>query len=171
MVGWRGGAVGALTAVLAGAAHGTASGAGPGGSGIGLLLVLAVGLGAVVDASPRAVGPVRLVGLLAAGQLAGHLVLAAGAHHGHPADPGSLPGTLMLGAHIAAVLAGGILLAVADRFARALSRAVRACTRIVLRAKDFPARTVLPVADHPLHRRVLIAASISHRGPPPLPAR
>ena len=65
-------------------------------SGIGLLLVLAVGLGAVVDASPRAVGPVRLVGLLAAGQLAGHLVLAAGAHHGHPADPGSLPGTLML---------------------------------------------------------------------------
>lgn len=166
----RGGAVAALTVLLATAAHGAAAGAVPAGGAIGLLMVLAAGLGAMVTASPRARGPVPLIGLLAAGQLAGHLVLGAGTAHQHPGHPGAMSGALMFGGHVAAVLAGGILVAAAERFAAALSRVVRNCSPNPFHRIEIPGTTVLPAAEHPLLRSLLVAASISHRGPPALPA-
>lgn len=166
----RGGAVAALTVLLATAAHGAAAGAVPAGGAIGLLMVLAAGLGAMVTASPRARGPVPLIGLLAAGQLAGHLVLGAGTAHQHPGHPGAMSGALMFGGHVAAVLAGGILVAAAERFAAALSRVVRNCSPNPFHRTENPGTTVLPAAEHPLLRSLLVAASISHRGPPTLPA-
>ena len=69
------------------AAHGAVSGVTPGGGAVGFLTVLAAGLGAMVTASPRARGPVPLIGLLAAGQLAGiNVQLVGEAHMGQLPD-------------------------------------------------------------------------------------
>lgn len=166
----RGGAVAALTVLLATAAHGVAAGEVPGGGAIGLLTVLSAGLGAMVTASVRARGPVPLIALLAAGQLAGHLVLGAGTAHHHAGQPGAVSGALMFGGHVAAVLAGGILVAAAERLAAALSRVVRNCSPDPFDRIEIPGAAVLPAPEHPLLRSLLVAASISHRGPPALPA-
>ena len=166
----RGGAVAALTVLLAVAAHGAVSGVTPGGGAVGFLTVLAAGLGAMVTASTSARGPVPLIGLLAAGQLAGHLVLGAGVAHQHIVRTGPVSGALMFGGHVAAVVIGGLLVAAAERLAANLSRVVRPYSRNPFVCNDFNDMPVQPAVELPLLRSLLIAASISHRGPPALPA-
>lgn len=152
----RGVATGLLTAALAVAAHG--GGVLPNGATMALLAVLAATAGAVAVTIPNA--PRYLFGILAVGQLLAHLLLSAAGHH--HADTS---GVAMLAAHVLAVVAGAALIGAGDRLWRALSRAVRAVVRVVSRVTVAPL-TAAHRADQPLRSALLLAASVSHRGPP-----
>jgi hypothetical protein len=158
----RGLAVGSLTAALALAAHGASGAALGSGAAAILLALLAGGFGALASTLERAAEPPILVALLAVGQAVGHLMLAA-TGHSHAAFPNGA----MLAAHLIAVVVGALLIAGAERLCRALSTVLR---------EGNTRRTPPPVArplwaltrpDHPLQSRLLVAVSISHRGPPP----
>jgi hypothetical protein len=158
----RGLAVGSLTAALALAAHGAAGAALGSGAAAILLALLAAGFGALAGSLERAAEPAVLVVLLAAGQVIGHVMLAA-AGHSH----GSAPDAAMLAAHLIAVVVGALLIAGAERLCRALSTVLGAGN-----TRRLPPPTVRPMwtstrPDHPLQSRLLVAVSISHRGPPP----
>lgn len=159
----RASAAGLLTAALAVAAHGAASGAPPSGAAATQLAVLAATIGTLA-ATLRRAGDVRvLIGLLGAGQLVGHLMLGLDGHGHHPAA--APPAAAMLAAHLSAVAVGALLIATSDRLCRAVSRAIRA----VARPAVPPVPTVTVVArggDQPLRSALLLAASVSHRGPP-----
>jgi hypothetical protein len=160
----RGTAAGLLTAALAVAAHGVGSGAPPTGAATAQLAVLAATVGALAATIRRAGDARVLLALLAAGQLFGHVMLSA-VDHGHAPSPAP-PGTVMLAAHVVAIATGALLIAAGDRLCRAVSRAVRATVRILC-----PPLVAAPVvatggADQPLRSALLLAASMSHRGPP-----
>lgn len=131
------------------------------GAALALLLLLSAGVGGLAGSVRRAGEPVVLVATLALGQVLGHVVLAA-AGHVH----GGSPDSAMLSAHLLAVVAGGLLLAGAERLYRTLSSVLQApggrpSHRPMVRQPRRPAR-----ADHPLQSRLIVAVSISHRGPP-----
>jgi hypothetical protein len=71
----------------------------------------------------------------------------------------------MWAAHMIAIALGAVLIAAGDRLCRALSRAITAAVRRVLppAARPFAASRE---ADQPLHSTLLLAVSVSHRGPP-----
>ena len=148
-----------LTAALALAAHGTANGAAPSGGGATLLVVLAAILGGLASSCRRADGLAGITALLGVGQVLGHLLMAA-AGHTHAA-----PGPAMAGAHAAAVLVGAVLIASAERLGRALSQTLR---RFTLPSTGGPrgAAAASAGSDQPLQWMLLLAASVSHRGPP-----
>lgn len=159
----RGWSCGLLTAALAVAAHGTGAGTPPTGASAIQLIVLAATVGAAAAAVPRA-GELRiLIALLAVGQLLGHLILSAGHDHAIGAAP---PPWVMLAAHVVAVGVGAVLIATGERLCRAASRVART----VVRARFAPvAATTVPAvrrAEQPLRSALLLAASVSHRGPP-----
>jgi hypothetical protein len=159
---WRGASAALLTVALSVGAHALADGP-PSGAGVALAALLAVTLGAFSASTQRARGATGLIALLAFGQLLGHLVLAA-AGHSHGAAEGE-PTPLMIGAHAAAVAAGAVLIAAGDRLCRALSSAVRALTA----PSSWPPEDVVvetTTSDQPLQSMLLLAASVSHRGPP-----
>ena len=119
----RGTAAGLLTAALAVAAHSVGSGAPPTGAVVAQLAVLAATVGALAATIARAADARVLLGLLAAGQLCGHVILSAVGHtHAAATAP---PAAAMLVAHVVAVGAGALLIATSDRLCRAVSRAVR----------------------------------------------
>jgi hypothetical protein len=162
----RGVATGLLTAALAVAAHGVGGGGLPTGAATVLLALLAATVGALATTAPR--GPFVLFGLLTVGQLLGHLMLRAA---GHPhADSSAPPAIAMLAAHLLAIFVGAALITAGDRLWHALSRAVRAAVRMVcpVAARPVPATRR---ADQPLRSALLLAASMSHRGPPVSRAR
>jgi hypothetical protein len=160
----RGTAAGLLTAALAVAAHGVGSGAPPTGAAAAQLAVLAATVGALAGTIRHATHVRTLLGLLAAGQLLGHLVLSA-VGHSHPATTAP-PGAVMLAAHMVAIAAGAVLIAAVDRLSRAVSRAVRAAVRIVCPPVVSAPVIATGAADQPLRSALLLAASVSHRGPP-----
>ncbi len=156
----RGGAAGALTAALTVAAHAVAGGAVPPGAAAVLLALLSAGVGAVAGSAER-IDPRALIGLLGAGQLVGHLTLAAAGHsHADSLHPA------MLAAHLLALVVGALLIAAAERLCGALAIVARTCTRPQPSPAVAPQRRALPRAYQPLQSRLLIAVSISHRGPP-----
>ena len=160
----RGTATGLLTAALAAAAHSVGSGAAPSGAVVAQLAVLAATVGALAATIARAADARVLLGLLAAGQLCGHLILSAVGHtHAGTAAP---PAAVMVAAHAIAVGTGALLIAASDRLCRAVSHAVRAAVRIV--AAPIAAGPVVTNSepDQPLRSALLLAASVSHRGPP-----
>ena len=160
----RGTAAGLLTGALAVAAHGVGSGVAPTGAATAQLAVLAATVGALAGTIRKATDARVLLGLLATGQLLGHLMLSAVGHsHAPIASP---PGGAMLAAHLVAIAAGAVLIAAVDRLCRAMSRAVRAAVRTV--GPPVVAAPVLfaSAADQPLRSALLLAASVSHRGPP-----
>ena len=163
----RGIASGLVTAALAIAAHGVADGVAPSGTAVALLAVLAATAGGLATTVPRAADMRALLGLLATAQILGHLMLSAAGHgHGQPSTPGSA----MLAAHAAAVVAGAALIAVGDRLCRAISRVVRVAARPII--APVPARPCVAAdGDHPQRSTLLLAASVSHRGPPASHAR
>jgi hypothetical protein len=157
-------AAGLLTAALAVAAHGVGSGAPPTGAATAQLAVLAATVGALAGTIRHATDARVLVGLLAAGQLIGHVMLSAVGHiHASATAP---PGAAMLTAHVVAIAIGALLIAAGDRLARAVSRAVRAAVRIVCPPMAAAPATATGTADQPLRSALLLAASVSHRGPP-----
>ncbi|HZQ30297.1 MAG TPA: hypothetical protein VFB19_01000 [Mycobacterium sp.] len=133
----------------------------PSGVGIALVTLMAATAGAL--AATRAPSSVAaLAAQLAGGQAVTHLVLSASGHDhagGHSLAPA------MLAAHLAAVVVGAVLIAAGSRLCRALSSVVRALTAVSAappRSATAPART----ADQPFQSMLLLAASVSHRGPP-----
>ncbi|WP_137144996.1 hypothetical protein [Mycolicibacterium sp. CR10] len=158
----RGTAAGLLTATLSLAAHGVGAGAIPAGAAAAQLLVLAVTVGVLASVVPRAADIRVMVGFLAAGQLVGHLVLAAGGHSHHP---GPAPTAAAL-AHIVAVGIGAVLITVGDRLCQVLSRVLRVSVRRTAQPMAAPVVAVARDADQPLRLRLLLAASVSLRGPP-----
>jgi hypothetical protein len=160
----RGTAAGLLTAALAVAAHAAGGGAPPTGPVVAQLAVLAATVGALAATIARAADARVLLGLLAAGQLCGHIVLSAVGHsHASTTAP---PAVVMLAAHVVAIGAGALLIAASDRLCRAVSRAVRAVVRIVAAPVAVVPVVVIGDADQPLRSALLLAASVSHRGPP-----
>ncbi|MFG1934523.1 hypothetical protein ACGFK1_28365 [Mycobacterium sp. NPDC048908] len=160
----RGSTAGLLTAALAVAAHSVGAGAVPTGAAVGLLAVLAGTVGALGATIARAADVRVLLGLLAAGQLCGHIVLGAVGHsHAAAAAP---PAAVMLAAHAAAIVGGALLIAASDRLCRAVSRVVRAAVRTVVGSITVAPVVVVDDADQPLRSALLLAASMSHRGPP-----
>ncbi len=157
----RGTAVGALTAALAIAAHGVAGGRLPDGAVAAQLLVLSVTLGALAANLTAANRTVVLWGLLGAGQLLAHALLAT-AGHVHDAQPG----LAMFGTHVAAVSLAAGLIACGARLLAAVSRVVRVIVRNGRVAPESAAGGTARSADQPLHSARLLAASVSHRGPP-----
>ncbi|TRW89275.1 hypothetical protein FK535_01195 [Mycolicibacterium sp. 018/SC-01/001] len=156
----RGAAAGLVTTALALAAHATGGGHLAVGPAVVELLLVGATVGAIATALPRARGIGVLALLLAAGQLVGHAVLAVA----HPAV--GTPGGVMVVAHVAAVLLGALLISAGERLCRALVRVVRR-TAAPTSATVFapPARRLTP-GDQPLVAELLLAASMSHRGPP-----
>lgn len=164
----RGTAAGLLTAALAVAAHGAASAAPPSGAAAVEFAVLAALVGALATTMARAADPQVLLGLLAGGQLAGHVMLSA-VGHDHSLTTGP-PAAVMLIAHLVAVALGAALIAAGERLCAALSRVVRAAIRAIEPEPDV-AVVQSRHADQPLRFRLLLAASVSDRGPPVGPAR
>jgi hypothetical protein len=160
----RGTAAGLLTAALAVAAHSVGSGTPPTGAVVAQLAVLAATVGALAACTARAADARVLLGLLAAGQLTGHVILSAVGHsHATTTAP---PAAVMLAAHVVAVGAGALLIAASDRLCRAMSRAVRAAVRIIAAPVAVAPVVLVGGADQPLRSSLLLAASVSHRGPP-----
>ena len=114
----RGMATGLLTAALAVAAHGVVGGGLPRGAATALLAVLAAAIGSLAATVPRADRLPALFGLLAVGQLLGHLMLSAAGHH-HP-ESTAPPAVAMLAAHLLAIVVGAALIVAGDRLWRAL---------------------------------------------------
>jgi hypothetical protein len=165
----RGVAAGLLTAALAVAAHGAASGLAPTGAVTVQLALLAATVGALATTITRAHDFRVLLGLLAAGQLLGHTMLSAvGNSHATTTAP---PPAAMLAAHAAAVAAGAVLIAAGGRLCAAVSRTVRAVARFACPPIPAPPIVVFGSADQPLRSALLLAASVSHRGPPVQPVR
>src|SRR5215218_3532628 len=102
-----------------------------------------------------------LLGLLGTGQVVGHVMLTVAGHsHGTAAAPGSG----MLTAHALAVLAGAVLIATGDRLCRGVSRVLEVAVRTVV--PPVPAKPfVIACSPHPQRSALLLAASVSHRGP------
>lgn len=158
----RGTAAGLLTATLAVAAHGAAGGV-PEGGAVALLGVLAVTTGALAATMARAADVRVLLGLLTAGQLTGHLMLSvAGHHHGAPESPAPT----MLVAHALAVVTGAVLIGVGDRLCCAVSRVVEVAVRPISAPVPAGPFVIWSGAHQPLRSALLLAASMSHRGPP-----
>ncbi|WP_206428485.1 hypothetical protein [Mycolicibacterium stellerae] len=158
----RGIASGLLTAALAVAAHGAGDGAAPSGTAVVLLAVLAATMGGLAATISRTADVRVLLGLLASGQLIGHLLLATAGHsHG---EPESITPAMLAG-HALAVIVGALLIAAGDRLCRAVSRVATVAARAVV--TPIPSRQAVVVgADQPLRSALLLAASVSHRGPP-----
>ncbi|AFM19716.1 hypothetical protein Mycch_5029 [Mycolicibacterium chubuense NBB4] len=166
---WRGAAAGLLTGTLTLAAHGAGGGPLPAGPATAQLLLVAAAVGALAARLPRTgrFGPI--LALLTAGQLIGHGLLSA-LGHAH-ATPSAGPAWLMLSSHLAAVGTGALLIVVGDRLCRTLSRALHRTTRPDAPAVPAPRATPGRTADQPLRSALLVASSMSHRGPPVSAAR
>ncbi|PTR25598.1 hypothetical protein C8K36_10628 [Rhodococcus sp. OK519] len=160
----RGGAVGALAAALAVAAHGIAGGGFPGSAALTLLLASCAAVGATVGGIPvLGRSRVALLAALAAGQGAGHLTLTlVSDSHVHAGTPA----TAMLAAHAAAtVVCAGLILG-AERLYGPVTRVIRT----VLTPPTLGVQSTLSARPRPLDRRAarltVLATGLSRRGPP-----
>jgi hypothetical protein len=158
----RGVMTGLLTAALAVAAHGAGGGVLPNGAATVSLAVLAGTAGALATNTSCASSLRYLMGLLAAGQVLGHLLLSVAGHH-HAGS--AAPAASMLAAHLLAIAAGATLIGAGERLWHALSRAVHAVVRVACIVGARPV-AIRRRADQPLRSALLMAASMSHRGPP-----
>jgi hypothetical protein len=143
------------------AAHGAAGGVMPSGAGGALLCVLAATVGGVAATADRTSDARVLLALLASGQLITHVTLAASCHH-----HSGTPSPAMLAAHTIALVVGAVLIACGERLCRAISTAVRDAARRPPRLIVCAAAVPTVAGDQPLRSALLLAASVSHRGPP-----
>lgn len=149
-----------LTAALTLAAHGVGGGAVLAGAPTVQLLVVAAVIGGLAASMSHADDLAVMVCLLGAGQLFGHVVLAADGH-AHAAPPTDA----MLTAHAVAVVIGGLLITAGARLCRILSRVLRLVGR-PNPSLAFVSRVRAATADQPMRSALLIACSMSYRGPP-----
>jgi hypothetical protein len=156
----RGAAAGLLTAALTLAAHGVGGGAVLAGAATVQLLVVAAVVGGLAASVSGADDLRVMVCLLGAGQLVGHVVLAAGGH-AHAAPPAAA----MVSAHAVAVVVGGLLINTGARLCRVLSKVLRLVGRPNPPLASV-SRLSATAADQPMRSTLLIACSMSYRGPP-----
>jgi len=148
---------------LAVAAHALAGGALPSGGVAALLIVvsLATGLAAMTE---RASHGAVLLAVLAAGQFAAHVSMAAVGHsHG---DSVALSWPFMLLTHGLAVAAGARLMSLSEWLFGSLCRVVRRCVAVLQMPARLAAAPGIRPEYQPLQHVSLLAFSISHRGPP-----
>ncbi|CAN3131466.1 hypothetical protein ACNUDN_26535 [Mycobacterium sp. smrl_JER01] len=157
----RGAAAGLLTAALAVAAHGTAGGTVPAGAAAAGLALVATIVAAVAVSTPRSGQAPVMACLLGAGQLGGHVVLAAQGH-----AHGGGPGWAMGAAHSVAVFTGAVLICVGTRLCRAVSGVLGVVRRHRIGPPRAPLRVRITAVDHPMRWTLSLAGSMSHRGPP-----
>jgi drug/metabolite transporter (DMT)-like permease len=157
----RGLTAGLITGALALAAHGFADQMAPSGGTVALLAVVSAAFGALVSRWPRTSHASALIGVLGLGQVVGHLTLSAGGsmHIAQPSPP-------MLAAHAAAVVVGALLVAACERLYTALSSAIRRYRSACAAVNSVGAQRLTVHVAPPQQRIRLLAASISHRGPP-----
>jgi hypothetical protein len=160
----RGLAAGSLTVALAVPAHAAAGGGTPSGTTSAQLVLLAMMIGAL---SATIAGGDRLrvqLILMATGQLLGHLLLGTvGHHHEGPASPSA---AVMVAAHVVAITCAAALIAAAGYLCTAVSRAVRTVDAPTPGPVAVAPAHAFGHADQPLRSALLLAASMSHRGPP-----
>jgi len=161
----RGIAVGLLTAALAIEAHALAGGTIPPGAAVALLIILAVTAGFVATTVNRTADGRVILALLVMGQLVAHAMLTAASHTGCAASAGA-PAAAMLAAHAVAVVVGAALIAASERLCRAATSALRAFAGELPGVLATAAVTAVTAGDQPLRSALLIAASVSRRGPP-----
>lgn len=156
----RGTAAGLLTAALTLAAHSLGGGHLPfGATGLQLAVIAVIVGGLATSLSGNVRG---LAALLALGQTAGHAVLAA--HGDHPGT--GAPTWVMIAAHSAATVLAASLISLGDRLCRTLSRAVRGAVPCRPAPVSAAGTVALWAADQPMRAALVLASSISHRGPP-----
>ncbi|MET8652726.1 hypothetical protein [Nocardia aurea] len=142
-----------MVAALAIAAHGCAGGGFPDSADGAALILLSIVAGTVAARLP--LGVFGVLGTLAAGQFAGHVVLSGMVGHGHAAiaqPPVPLPGAAMLFAHGLATAVGGALILLAQRL------------------YDFACATVLAVITRPVAPPLPRLLGSAATGPGPSPA-
>lgn len=161
----RGVASGLLTATLAVAAHGYGGAEPPNGAAIVALLIVAATVGTLTTTLSAASKTSVLLAILACGQIAGHIVLGASGHIHAPLT------ATMAAAHAVALGVGAVLIAAGGRLCRAVTRVVRVAVRVVRSPLAPQGRPIVRRAEQPLRAALLLAASMSHRGPPVSPAR
>ncbi|NKY87927.1 hypothetical protein [Nocardia veterana] len=157
----RGSCVGAASATVSVAAHALGGGApAPGSAGIMLLLATSTVIGSL--AAHARTGALRLMALLAVGQVAGHAALSL-APHCHD----MLLTAPMLIAHVVAIVVGaGLIRAAESTLLRAISRIRRAVAAVhALLVSGDPVVIVTPDTPGRPHRLVL-ASGTGRRGPP-----
>lgn len=162
----RGGAVGALTASMAVAAHGFAGGAVPSSAALVLLLALsvAVGVTAATVATHR-VGRTVPAWWLVGGQLAAHWALSLGdVHASHSGESGAGPTTMLI-AHVVAIAVCACVVDAAERLYGPITSALRAPLLRVPGRVAAPSM-LLPHSDIRVPAPSPVLASVSSRGPP-----
>ncbi|WP_235174836.1 hypothetical protein [Tomitella biformata] len=160
-------AVGASTAALAVAAHGSGGGGLPSATDVVLLLATATVVGAAVaETSWLRRGRLPLFAALLSGQAIGHLVLATSSS-GHSLDHAAALTAPMLLAHLAAAAGGAVLIELVERLYGPLTTVIRAAVAPTSPQPLSALRRVLPRRDAARPRdRVVALHSISRRGPP-----
>lgn len=104
-----------------------------------------------------------LAALLASGQVVGHAVLAAhGNHHGI----GATTTAVMVAAHIGATVLAASLIGIGDHLCRVLSRVMRDPAPSAPEPVPAAGGVAHRSADQPMRASLLLASSMSHRGPP-----
>ncbi|KUI45982.1 hypothetical protein AU198_00075 [Mycobacterium sp. GA-1199] len=160
----RGVASGLLTATLALAAHGYGGAEPPTGAAVVALAIIALTVGTSTATLSGASKVFVLLAVLTCGQIVGHIVLGASGHDHTPQT------ATMVAAHALAVGVGAVLIAAGDRLCGAVSRVVLLAVRVVCLPRAPHARPIVRRAEQPLRSALLLAASVSHRGPPVSPA-
>lgn len=120
----RGGLVGGLVGTLAVAAHGAAGGGYPRSAELALMLLGATLIGWAANTVSTGRGPTTVLGLLAGGQVAGHLALSGLIGH-HGGSGVELPSAGMTLAHVLATFGGAVLIVLAERLYLLASSALR----------------------------------------------
>jgi hypothetical protein len=115
----------------------------------------------VAAAAGRVADPRILAGPLTGGQLTAHLLLSAAGHSQAAAPSGPMPAV-----HLFAVLVGAGLISAAERLCRLLYTRLRAPVVAPPWTVPTGGRSPLRRPEQPLRSRLLLAVSISHRGPP-----
>lgn len=149
-----------VSGALALAAHSGAGGGLPSAGTLTLLAILIATLAGVVAVWPRAADTRVLVGLLGVTQLLAHLLQATAGHSHHPQSQAS-----MVAAHVVAVLLSAVLISASDRLRCALSRAIRACARLIAPAPRATRRARV-VSTQPRRVSRTFLTTRSYRGPP-----
>ncbi|KAA0024785.1 hypothetical protein [Antrihabitans cavernicola] len=163
----RGAVVGVAAGLLTIAAHGIGGAGYPDLSSLTLLLAVCAAIGALAATAP-ARGAVTTLGLLGAGQVAGHYALSemmmTGMGHAHGAtSPSSVP---MLLAHALATALCALLILAADRLYSVITNVLRIVAILFFRPVTTATPQVLPRrAARPLFG-VPLRGAISRRGPP-----
>ncbi|MGO4618274.1 hypothetical protein AB4305_33165 [Nocardia sp. 2YAB30] len=161
----RGAFVGSASGAVSIAAHSLGGGAvSPGASSTALLIATCTAVGVLVAARPNRHGVGEAMAMLAIGQTVTHIALTLSDGHQH--DAGTP--TVMLGAHLAAVPVGALLIRAAEHGVLRAACDMRRTVRILSDGPTAPLRICSFAIGGPRlgPRRLLVCSGFGLRGPP-----